>query len=51
MAEGDKPRRQCKKCPWKVSTDPYDIPNGYCPDKHAKLSSTVAEPGDLRGLG
>lgn len=40
-----KPRNQCAKCPWKKSTDPYDIPNGYCPTKHANLKSTIAEPG------
>ncbi len=44
-------RRQCEKCPWKVSTDPYDIPNGYCPSKHASLDSTIAEPASLRDLG
>lgn len=42
-----KPRRQCKKCPWKVSTDPREI-NGYCEAKHAALVSTIAEPGALR---
>ena len=44
-------RRQCEKCPWKVSTDPYDIPNGYCPSKHASLDSTIAEPASLHSLG
>jgi hypothetical protein len=34
-------RKQCAKCPWKVSTDPHEIPNGYCPVKHAKLKSTI----------
>lgn len=43
--------RQCGKCPWKVSTDPHDIPHGYCEKKHANLASTIAEPGSLRGLG
>jgi uncharacterized protein DUF6283 len=42
------PRLQCAKCPWKVSTDPFDIPGGYDPDKHAKLTSTIATPGELR---
>ena len=42
-----KPRKQCKYCPWKVSTDPHDIPNGYCPTKHAALKNTVAEPSAL----
>jgi len=39
------PRKQCAKCPWKVSTDPFDIPDGYCPTKHANLKNTIAEPG------
>ncbi len=43
-----KPRRQCKKCPWRVGVDPYDIPGGYCPDKHAALRNTIAAPGELR---
>lgn len=34
-------RRQCAKCPWKVDTDPNDIPNGYCATKHAALAGTV----------
>lgn len=42
--------RQCAKCPWKVSTNPHDIPHGYCEKKHAALSSTIADPGSLRGL-
>lgn len=37
--------RQCDKCPWKVSTDPHDIPDGYCETKHRGLASTIAEPG------
>lgn len=44
-----KPRRQCAKCPWKVSVDPHNIPNGYCELKHAGLSSTIAEPEILPG--
>lgn len=35
-------QRQCKKCPWKVSTDPYDIPGGYDPEKHRQLKNTIA---------
>ena len=34
--------KQCAKCPFKVSTDPYDIPNGYCEVKHADLDKTIA---------
>lgn len=33
---------QCEKCPWKVSTNPNEIPRGYDPEKHAKLKSTIA---------
>lgn len=40
-------RRQCAKCPWKVSTDPHDIPNGYDEKKHKGLSSTIAAPADF----
>ncbi len=38
---------QCAKCPWKTSTDPYDIPNNYSEEKHHKLASTIAEPGRI----
>lgn len=37
--------KQCKHCPWKVSTNPHDIPDGYCSTKHANLAQTIAEPG------
>jgi len=40
-------RRQCKACPWKTSTDPYDIPGGYRERQHVALSSTIAEPAAL----
>jgi hypothetical protein len=40
-------RRQCAKCPWKTSTDPRDIPDGYCVRKHRALSATIAEPAAL----
>lgn len=43
--------RQCEKCPWKVDTDPYDIPNGYSAELHRGLSGTIAEPGSLRSTG
>lgn len=35
--------KQCAKCPWKVDTDPYDIPDGYDVEKHKALSCTIAE--------
>lgn len=40
--------RQCEKCPWKISTDPHDIPNGYSEDRHRALACTIAEPGSLQ---
>jgi len=39
--------KQCKACPWKVTTDPHQIPNGYSREKHAALSCTIAKPGAL----
>lgn len=38
---------QCEKCPWRVKTDPHTIPNGYTPEKHAALYSTIAKPVSL----
>lgn len=43
----DKKRYQCAKCPWKVRTDPHDIPNDYSLKKHADLIRTIAIPGQL----
>lgn len=37
-----RPRKQCAKCPWKVDTDPNEIPGGYCATKHAGLEKTIA---------
>lgn len=42
---------QCSKCPWVVGTDPFEIPNGYDPVRHAALVSTIAEPGSLADTG
>lgn len=42
---------QCAKCPWKVTTDPHTIPNGYSEVKHAALAGTIAEPGSLCDSG
>jgi hypothetical protein len=39
--------KQCAKCPWKVSTNPHDIPDGYCEIKHAGLAGTIAKEGEL----
>ncbi len=41
---------QCAKCPWRKSTDPHDIPNGYSKEKHAALESTIARGADLCSL-
>lgn len=35
--------KQCAKCPWKKSTNPHDIPNGYCERKHKDLDKTIAK--------
>ena len=32
---------QCAKCPWKVSTNPHDIPDGYSVEKHCALKDTI----------
>lgn len=45
----DKRRKQCVHCPWRVDVDPYDIPNGYCPTKHAALDRTIAKDTHLTG--
>jgi len=34
---------QCAKCPWKVDTDPYEIPDRYCEIKHKNLKDTIAK--------
>ena len=39
--------KQCPKCPWKVSTNPHDIPDGYCELKNKNLAGTIAKPGDI----
>jgi hypothetical protein len=43
--------RQCDKCPWKISTDPHEIPDGYSEEAHRGLACTIAAPGDLLGTG
>jgi hypothetical protein len=35
--------KQCAKCPWKTSTNPFDIPDGYALEKHENLSCTIAK--------
>ena len=40
--------RQCEKCPWKASTNPYEIPDGYSVELHRELARTIAEPGTYR---
>lgn len=36
---------QCAKCPWKVDTNPYEIPDGYDVEKHKNLKCTIAQEG------
>lgn len=38
--------RQCAHCPWRMATDPHDIPNGYTEEQHAALAATIA-PQDM----
>jgi hypothetical protein len=33
---------QCEKCPWRIATDPHEIPNGYCETKHRRLADTIS---------
>lgn len=49
--EEPKPRLQCEKCPWKTSTNPHEIPHGYCPVKHAGLKGTIAKEGEYNIVG
>jgi hypothetical protein len=42
--------KQCAKCPWKKSTNPHDIPNGYDPVKHANLKRTIATDDGLKSV-
>lgn len=53
MSEKFKLKRtvQCAKCPWKVDTNPYQIPDGYCEIKHKNLDSTIAKENDFGFLG
>lgn len=37
------PRRQCKHCPWKVGTDPREIPGGYSEEMHRRLTITISD--------
>ena len=39
--------RQCAKCPWKVSTNPREIPRGYSEARHRALTSAIAAPGQI----
>jgi len=43
-------RRQCKLCPWKVSTDPLDIPGGYEVALHEHLRRTIADRARFEDL-
>lgn len=43
--------KQCEHCPWKKSTNPFDIPHGYSEELHESLEDTIAIEGDLTGNG
>lgn len=43
--------KQCSHCPWRKDVDPFDIPNGYDPEKHRALEKTIAEPGTISPVG
>lgn len=43
--------KQCKKCPWKVTADPHDIPGGYCEAKHRNLQGTIAAEASFANFG
>lgn len=50
MTNKHRVRKQCAKCPWRVDVDPNDIPNGYCPNKHAALTKTIKSgPASIGG--
>ena len=38
--------KQCAKCPWKKSTNPHDIPNGYTKERHCDLRKTIGSSTD-----
>lgn len=42
--------QQCAKCPWRVETDPHEIPNGYSEERHRDLKCTIAKPGDVADI-
>jgi hypothetical protein len=41
---------QCDKCPWKISTNPHDIPDGYTVEKHQNLKRTIVADGALEQI-
>lgn len=43
---------QCAKCPWKKSTNPFDIPGGYDVSLHRALEErTIAKDSSPFGVG
>ena len=44
--------KQCNKCPFKTTTNPFDIPNGYSVENHLALQETIADKdGNLSKVG
>lgn len=46
----NRPRKQCKKCPWKVDTNPINIPGDYNAAKHCALKNTIVNGFDPSGV-
>jgi hypothetical protein len=46
MKQSQIPKKQCSKCPWKKSTNPHDIPDGYSVEKHRNLENTICDGTD-----
>ena len=40
--------KQCAKCPWKVSTNPHEIPDGYSEKAHCDLKRTIATDTSIK---
>ena len=41
---------QCAKCPWRVDTNPYNIPDGYSVELHKQLEKTIAPSNTLKQI-
>lgn len=39
--------KQCKNCPWKLSVNPADIPNGFDYDSHKRILENAPKEGQI----